>query len=126
MALKQVQLFVRGRVQGVYFRASTQREARRLGLTGWVKNRPDGSVEIVAEGEEVSIRELYGWAQKGPSAARVDRVETRWRSYTGILITIGHVAFAINFVWMIFKPRVENSAPTLFRNPDPDLEVSAR
>ena len=83
MALKQVQLFVRGRVQGVYFRASTQREARRLGLTGWVKNRPDGSVEIVAEGEEVSIRELYGWAQKGPSAARVDRVETRWRSYTG-------------------------------------------
>ena len=83
MALKQVQLFVRGRVQGVYFRASTQREARRLGLTGWVKNRPDGSVEIVAEGEEISIRELYGWAQKGPSAARVDRVETRWRSYTG-------------------------------------------
>jgi acylphosphatase len=81
MALKQVQLFVRGRVQGVYFRASTQREARRLGLTGWVKNRPDGSVEIVAEGEEVSIRELYGWAQKGPSAARVDRVETRWASF---------------------------------------------
>lgn len=83
MALKQVQLFVRGRVQGVYFRASTQREARRLGLTGWVRNRPDGSVEVVAEGEEVQIRELYGWAQKGPSAARVDRVETRWRSYTG-------------------------------------------
>ncbi len=83
MALKQVQLFVRGRVQGVYFRASTQREARRLGLTGWVRNRPDGSIEIVAEGEEVSIRELYGWAQKGPTAARVDRVETRWRSYTG-------------------------------------------
>jgi acylphosphatase len=83
MALKQVQLLVRGRVQGVYFRASAQREARRLGLTGWVKNRADGSVEIVAEGEEVAIRELYGWAQKGPSAARVDRVETRWRSYSG-------------------------------------------
>jgi acylphosphatase len=83
MALKQLQVIVRGRVQGVYFRASTQREARRLGLVGWVKNRNDGSVEIVAEGEEVAIRELYGWAQKGPSAARVDRVETRWRSYTG-------------------------------------------
>jgi acylphosphatase len=83
MALKQLQLMVRGRVQGVYFRASTQREARRLGLTGWVKNRGDGSVEILAEGEEVSIRELYGWAQKGPGAARVDRVETRWRSFTG-------------------------------------------
>jgi len=83
MALKQLQLFGRGRVQGVYFRASTQREARRLGLTGWVRNRNDGSVEIVAEGEEVSIRELHGWAQKGPSAARVERVDTRWRSYTG-------------------------------------------
>jgi acylphosphatase len=83
MALKQLQLLVRGRVQGVYFRASTQREARRLGITGWVKNRADGTIEIVAEGEEVSIRELYGWAQKGPSAARVERVETRWRSFTG-------------------------------------------
>jgi acylphosphatase len=83
MALKQLQLVVRGRVQGVYFRASTQREARRLGLSGWVRNRPDGSVEILAEGEEVSIRELYGWSQKGPSAARVERVDTRWRSYTG-------------------------------------------
>jgi acylphosphatase len=54
-----------------------------MGLTGWVRNRPDGSVEILAEGEEQEIRELYRWAQKGPSAARVDRVETRWRSYTG-------------------------------------------
>lgn len=83
MALKQLQLVVRGRVQGVYFRASAQREARRLGVSGWVKNRNDGSVEILAEGEETAIRELYGWAQKGPSAARVERVETRWRSYTG-------------------------------------------
>ncbi len=83
MALKQLQLVIRGRVQGVYFRASTQREARRLGVVGWVKNRPDGGLEILAEGEETSIRELYGWAQKGPSAARVDRVDTRWRSFTG-------------------------------------------
>jgi acylphosphatase len=83
MALKQLHLTVRGRVQGVFFRASTQREARRLGLTGWVKNRSDGSVEILAEGEEASIRELHSWAQKGPTAARVDRVDTRWRSYTG-------------------------------------------
>ena len=83
MALKQLQLTVRGRVQGVYFRASTQREARRLGLSGWVRNRSDGSVDILAEGEETSIRELFTWAQKGPSAARVEKVETRWRSYTG-------------------------------------------
>ena len=83
MALKQLHLVVQGRVQGVYFRASAQREARRLGVTGWVRNRSDGSVEILAEGEEEAIRELFGWAQKGPSAARVDRVDTRWRSFTG-------------------------------------------
>jgi len=80
---KQVHCIVRGRVQGVFFRASAQREARRLGLTGWVKNLPDGAVEAVVEGEDEQVREFIQWAQRGPSAARVDRVETRWRSYTG-------------------------------------------
>jgi acylphosphatase len=70
-------------VQGVFFRASTQREARRLGLTGWVKNRADGTIEVLAEGEEEEIKELIGWAHKGPGAARVDAVDVRWRSYTG-------------------------------------------
>ncbi len=83
MGLKQVQLFVRGRVQGVFFRASAQREAKRLGLTGWVKNRPDGAVEILAEGEEDALKELLGWAHHGPSAARVERVDVRWRSFVG-------------------------------------------
>ena len=72
-----------GRVQGVFFRASAQREARRLGLTGWVRNRPDGSVELVAEGEDESLREFLGWVQRGPTSARVDRVDSRWRAYTG-------------------------------------------
>jgi acylphosphatase len=83
MALKQVQVTVRGRVQGVYFRASTQREARRLGLTGWVRNRPDSSVEFCAEGEEEGLKELIAWAHRGPSAARVERVDVRWRGYVG-------------------------------------------
>jgi acylphosphatase len=83
MATKRVQLIVRGRVTGVFFRAATQREARRLGITGWVKNRPDGNIEIVAEAEEDAIREMVSWAQHGPSAARVDDVDVRWRSYTG-------------------------------------------
>ncbi|XXT18359.1 acylphosphatase [Sorangium sp. So ce429] len=83
MGLKQVQLFVRGRVQGVFFRASTQREAKRLGLTGWVKNRPDGSVEVLAEGEEDGLKELIAWANRGPSAARVERVDVRWRGFSG-------------------------------------------
>ncbi len=83
MANKRVHLVVKGRVQGVFFRAATQREARRLGVTGWVKNRNDGSVEILAEGEEDSIKEIVSWANHGPSAARVDYVDVRWRGYTG-------------------------------------------
>ena len=83
MAQKQVHLIVRGMVQGVFFRASAQREARRLGLSGWVKNRGDGAVEIVAEGEEDDVKDLLAWTQRGPSTARVEQVDTRWRSYTG-------------------------------------------
>jgi acylphosphatase len=83
MGLKQVHVFVRGRVQGVYFRASAQREARRLGLTGWVKNRADGVVEIFAEGEEDGLKDLVGWSNRGPTAARVERVEVRWRGFAG-------------------------------------------
>jgi acylphosphatase len=83
MSNKRVTLIIRGRVQGVFFRAAAQREARRLGITGWVKNRADGSVEVLAEGDEDAIKELSMWAQHGPSAARVDHVEQRWRGYTG-------------------------------------------
>ena len=83
MGQKRIQLLVRGRVQGVFYRASAQREARRLGLTGWVMNRTDGSVEIVAEGEEDQVKDLLAWAQHGPSTARVEKIDTRWRSYTG-------------------------------------------
>jgi acylphosphatase len=80
---KQVHCVVKGRVQGVFFRAASQREARRLGLTGWVRNLSDGTVEVVAEGEDDRLKEFIQWAQRGPSAARVDRVETRWRGYSG-------------------------------------------
>ena len=83
MGQKRIQLVVRGRVQGVYFRATAQREAREHGLTGWVKNRSDGSVEMVIEGEEDDVKDLLSWSQKGPSTARVEAVDTRWRSYSG-------------------------------------------
>ena len=83
MSAKRVQLIVRGRVTGVFFRAAAQREARRLGITGWVKNRPDGGVEILAEAEEEAVKEMISWAQRGPSAARVEDVDIRWRGYTG-------------------------------------------
>lgn len=83
MAQKRVQLIVRGRVTGVYFPAASQREAKRLGITGWVKNRNDGSVELMAEGDEDTIKEIIAWTHHGPSAARVDGVDVRWRGYTG-------------------------------------------
>ncbi len=83
MSAKRVNIVVRGRVSGVFFRAATQREARRLGVTGWVKNRGDGSVELVAEGEEEAVKEIISWSHHGPSAARVDHVDVRWRGYTG-------------------------------------------
>lgn len=83
MAIKCVQIMVRGRVTGVFFRAATQREAKRLGVTGWVRNRNDASIEILAEGEEDSIKEIVSWAHHGPSAARVESVDVRYRGYTG-------------------------------------------
>ena len=74
---------VRGRVQGVFFRASAQREARRLGVTGFARNRPDGTVEMIAEGDEEVLRDFIGWANHGPTAARVDNVDVRWRAFSG-------------------------------------------
>lgn len=83
MASKRVELTITGRVQGVFFRASTQREAKRLGLTGWVENRADGGVEICAEGEAQLLEQLVAWAHHGPESARVDSVDVRWGSYVG-------------------------------------------
>jgi acylphosphatase len=83
MAREQVVAIVRGRVQGVFFRASAQREAARLGLVGWVRNLADGSVEILAEGERAPLERLIAWAQHGPEDARVDAVETCWGAPQG-------------------------------------------
>ena len=71
-------LWISGRVQGVFYRASTQQEALRLGLSGWVKNLPDGRVEAYAVGPLKSLQSLHTWCQQGPPQARVDQVETQW------------------------------------------------
>ena len=63
-----------GRVQGVFFRDSTRREANRLGVTGWVRNRPDGTVEAHAEGPREAVEALVRWAREGPRHADVDDV----------------------------------------------------
>jgi acylphosphatase len=74
---------VHGRVQGVNFRHYTQREANGLNITGWVYNRPDGGVEVVAEGEKGSLHKLRQFLHRGPPAARVERVEAEWEEPTG-------------------------------------------
>ena len=65
---------VSGQVQGVFYRASTESTARRLGLTGWVRNLPDGRVELVACGEETRLMELERWLWQGPPHAHVEEV----------------------------------------------------
>lgn len=83
MARKRVRLVVTGKVQGVAFRAHTRETARSLGLTGWVKNLDDGSVETVAEGGEKALEDFIAWCRKGPRSARVADVAIEWSSATG-------------------------------------------
>jgi acylphosphatase len=68
-------VIVHGRVQGVYFRASTVEEARNAGVRGWVRNLPDGTVEAVFEGAGEDVDEILAWCGRGPRHARVERVE---------------------------------------------------
>ena len=65
---------VYGKVQGVFYRKSTQAEAKKLGLCGWVKNREDGSVEIFAEGSLIQLEALKKWGKKGPAQAEVQEI----------------------------------------------------
>jgi acylphosphatase len=78
-----VDLIVTGRVQGVSFRAYAEREAGRLGVAGWVRNEPDGSVAIHAEGDEDAVAAFVRWAHDGPRLAHVDHVDARPADSTG-------------------------------------------
>lgn len=72
---------VAGRVQGVFFRAETKREAERYGVKGWVRNMSDGNVEAIFEGEEESVKRLIEFCRLGPSGAEVTNVNVRWGPY---------------------------------------------
>lgn len=74
---------MRGRVQGVSYRASAASEARRLGVTGWVRNRIDGSVELEVEGEDDRVAALLTWCEHGPPSARVSGVSIEELAPTG-------------------------------------------
>lgn len=83
MSKVRAHLIVTGRVQGVYYRAETRDQAEALGLTGWVKNRPDRSVEVVVEGRREDVEKLIGWCRQGPPVAEVTGVSVSWENYTG-------------------------------------------
>lgn len=81
--IKQVILIIHGRVQMVLFRDSTRKRAKQLGLTGWVSNESDGTVKVIAEGDEKELAELIKWCYNGPILARVEKIDVQWQEATG-------------------------------------------
>ena len=81
----RAELKILGRVQGVFYRQSTKETAVRLGLTGWVRNCPGGSVEAVFEGEKSTVEQAIEWCRQGPPAARVTDVVVSWKDFDGEL-----------------------------------------
>jgi acylphosphatase len=81
--MKRAHVRVSGRVQGVFFRAETSRRARSLGLSGWVQNLHDGSVEAVFEGRPEAVESMVAWCERGPSGAAVADVAVTWEEPQG-------------------------------------------
>jgi acylphosphatase len=90
---------VQGRVQGVGFRYFALQHARRLGVRGYVRNCPDGSVEVLAEGDRTALEELLALLRQGPPAARVDSCHAEWEPYEGNLPPFQIVSFSTEQRW---------------------------
>ncbi len=90
--MKAFHAIVEGEVQGVGFRYSAMREARELGVAGWVRNAEDGTVEVWAEGEDAALGEFIAWLKVGPSAAWVREVKLKWDAPKGSYTSFG-IAF---------------------------------
>lgn len=80
---KRLHLLISGMVQGVWYRASAKDKAEVFYLTGWVRNLPDGRVEVVAEGDEENLKQFMRWAWDGPPMAAVIDIRALWEPYTG-------------------------------------------
>lgn len=76
--MKRAHVRVHGSVQGVFFRVETRDRARSLGVSGWVRNLPDGAVEAVFEGDDPQVESMIDWCHRGPSGAHVRDVEVAW------------------------------------------------
>lgn len=81
---RRAHVFISGRVQGVFFRATTKRKARKRGVKGWVKNLRDGRVEAVFEGDQDKVKKMIQFCHEGPRSARVEDVEVNWEDPTGV------------------------------------------
>ena len=79
----RVRVIIEGRVQGVFFRYHTQEMAYQLDLRGWVKNRRDGHVEAVFEGDQGRVDQIIQWCHQGPPEARVTKVHLNWEEFAG-------------------------------------------
>jgi acylphosphatase len=79
----RARVFVSGRVQGVFFRSETRREANRRNVVGWIRNNPDGRVEAVFEGAKKDVEKVIDFCRIGSPAARVTDVDVQWEDYTG-------------------------------------------
>lgn len=83
MEKTRAHVVISGMVQGVFFRYEVRMRAQSLGITGWVMNRHDGSVEAVFEGSKDAVESIVRWCHKGPSGAIVDKVDVEWEPYKG-------------------------------------------
>ncbi|NOX25036.1 MAG: acylphosphatase [Deltaproteobacteria bacterium] len=92
MVAGRIKVLINGRVQGVFFRASTRDEARRLGLVGWVRNRADGAVETEAQGDEADLQRLLNWLRRGSPLAEVRKV-----SHEQVPLLAGEKDFAVHY-----------------------------
>jgi acylphosphatase len=82
--MHRLEIHVSGRVQGISFRAATQQVAQNLGINGYVKNEDNGSVTIIAEGEEAKLQSLLDWASRGPDVARIETITHLWLKPCGL------------------------------------------
>ncbi len=83
MSKVRAHVIIGGKVQGVYYRALTQEQARAFGVSGWVKNRPDRKVEGIFEGNRENVDKLVSWCRQGPPASDVTSVDVDWEEYVG-------------------------------------------
>lgn len=79
----RVHVFVSGRVQGVFFRTETQKKAKKFGVSGFVRNLPNGRVEAILEGEREKVEKVIKWTRRGPFFAKVNKVEIKEENYKG-------------------------------------------